>query len=376
MEIAVVIIAYNRTHALKRLLSSVAMAEYPNTETTLVISIDYQNSEQHNEVVQIAMDFEWKYGEKKIIEHQQNLGLRKHVLSCGCLTETYSAIIVLEDDIYVSKQYYNYAHQMLEVYGTDNSVAGISLYSHAWNVNANRPFMPEPSQYDVYLMQFAQSWGQCWNTRMWNGFYGWYRENKDKNIEGEDIPWFVKIWPDSSWLKYCITYTIRTDNFFVYPYYSLSTNFSDSGTHNKIFNTSYQVVLQSTPIQYRIPSLDDSIKYDAFFERIGIANILGLKETDLCVNLYGQKNGGGTMYLLTSKYLPFKILKSYGLYLRPHELNIICNIAGDDFFLYDTSVRNIHKNKRNKMSKVLLYDYKNLTLHKLLCVFKTKLMGR
>ncbi len=363
-NIAVVVVTFNRPHSLNRLLSSIAQAYYPISDIPLIISIDYQDSEAHNEVVKIAEEFEWKYGEKRVIEHKENLGLRKHILSCGCLTEIYSAVIVLEDDIYVSRQYYDYTQQMLDVFVDDEHIAGISLYSHAWNVNANRPFMPEPSGYDVFLMQFAQSWGQCWNVRMWNGFYNWYKDNV--SIDWDDVPIFVRNWPATSWLKYHICYTIKADKYFVYPYFSLSTNFSDLGTHHKICNTSYQIVLQSSPMQYRIPLFDVAVKYDAFFERFGIANILGVKEADLCVDLYGLKNGDGKRYLLTTKNLPFKLLELYGLQLRPHELNVIYKIIGNDIHLYDTA-ENLPLKTRNKNNiKFLMYDYKNYSIRDLI----------
>ena len=376
MNIAIVVIAFNRPESLKRLLSSISRAEYNNDNVTLVISIDYQDSEPHAETLVVAKNFEWMHGEKKIIEHKNNLGLRKHVLSCGCLTETYPAIIMLEDDLFVSKQYYDYAQQMLETYGNSNQISGISLYSHQWNVNVNRPFIPEPSEYDVYLIQFAQSWGQCWNVRMWKEFYKWYQENENNIIEGENIPSFVKNWPKSSWLKYFISYTIKSNKYFVYPYYSLTTNFSDSGTHNKILDASFQVVLQDNRMQYRIPLIDNAIKYDAFFEREDLSQSIGFIKSDLMIDLYGSKRKTNENYILTTKALPFKIIASYGLCLRPHELNIIHNIEGKDIFLYDTAGKVVLKNKRNNNIRILQYDYKNLNFRKLIYLLKDKLISK
>jgi len=39
---------------------------------------------------------------------------------------------------------------------------------------------------------------------------------------------------------------------------------------------------------------------------------------------------------LTVKKLPYKILSSYALQLRPQELNVINSIDGNDILLYDT----------------------------------------
>ena len=104
---AIVIIAYNRLDALKRLLVSVEAAVYPEGEPVpLVISIDRSDSDA---VVKTAEDFGYTHGEKIIIARKERLGLREHVLTCGDLTEKYGSIIVLEDDLFVSPMFYDYA---------------------------------------------------------------------------------------------------------------------------------------------------------------------------------------------------------------------------------------------------------------------------
>ena len=85
MKPAIVVVSYNRPNSLRRLLNSVKSAVYHSNDIRLIISVDYQDSHNHNEVVQLANEFDWVYGEKKIIEHKENLGLKAHVLSCGDL---------------------------------------------------------------------------------------------------------------------------------------------------------------------------------------------------------------------------------------------------------------------------------------------------
>ena len=58
---AIVIIAYNRADSLKRLLSSIARADYSDTsDITLIISIDKGNNE---DVIRAAEDFSWLHGQ-------------------------------------------------------------------------------------------------------------------------------------------------------------------------------------------------------------------------------------------------------------------------------------------------------------------------
>jgi hypothetical protein len=358
MTPAIIIVTYNRPHSLKRVLSSVNNGVYKNDNIPLVISIDYQDSENHNEVIKIANNFEWKYGDKRIIEHKENLGLRNHVISCGNLSEEYGSIIMLEDDVYVSPQFYDYSVQMLEYYHDKDYIAGISLYKHSRNVNVNRPFYPENNGYDVYFLQRAMSWGQCWTYKMWNDFYEWYLENQTLLPEN-DIPRFVSGWPNSSWLKYFIKYVIKRNKYFVYPYESLSTNFGDLGTHNtKEQNNNSQVSLLLNNKTYDMPNFNNTIKYDAFFERIGLEKTLNLQNVSF--DLYGTKeNNNKQRYLFTMEILPYKIMKSYGLNFRPHELNVILDNPGEDIFLYDTEVIG---EKQQKKENQLIFLYDNPTI--------------
>jgi GT2 family glycosyltransferase len=160
---AIVVVTYNRPVSLKRLLSFLSIAIYDSSDVNLIISIDYQASELHNDVIKIARDFNWNYGFKKIIEHKKNLGLKAHVLSCGDLSEEYGAVIVLEDDIVVSPFFYDYALQSLQVYNENINIAGISLYAFEWSQVADRSFLPAPNGSDVFFFKMPNhgaSFGQ------------------------------------------------------------------------------------------------------------------------------------------------------------------------------------------------------------------------
>ncbi len=170
MQLAICIISYNRPESVRRVLSSIDKGFYLSDSVDLIISIDYSGSD---EVERVAAEFNWRFGEKRIIAHKSNLGLRQHVLSCGELTRSYDGLIVLEDDVFVAPSFYLYAKACVERYHTDDTIAGISLYSFAVNYHTMLPFDPLHSDSDVYLMQNAQSWGQVWMPRQWDEFKKW-----------------------------------------------------------------------------------------------------------------------------------------------------------------------------------------------------------
>lgn len=105
------------------------------------------------------------------------------------------------------------------------------------------------------------------------------------------MPLFLASWPATSWLKYHIKYCIEKNKYFVYPYTSFSTCFSDVGVHTKMKETRLQVPLHEGGInQLNFPVFGDpkAAYYDSFFERECLAQHLGIANKDLIVDIYGH----------------------------------------------------------------------------------------
>lgn len=332
MKIGICIIAYNRINSLKRVLLSIENAIYTES-VPLIISIDKSDTDN---VEKYAYNYNWLHGEKRVITHTENLGLRKHVLKCGELLNEFDALIVLEDDVYVAENYFQYAKQCVENFKDNNNIAGISLYSFPINYHNSHPFSPLKSDSDIYLMQNAQSWGQVWMKNQWESFIEWYNLHNEEFSIKPHLPNSICSWPKSSWLKYHTRYCIECNKYFVYPYISLSTCFSEVGAHTN--NTS---TLIQTPLLYgKKEKYNFNYKtiYDSFFENEEIYKILNIQKDNLCIDFYYEKkNRQNKRFWLTRKILPYKIIKSYSLQLKPYELNIIKEIEGHELFLYDTT---------------------------------------
>lgn len=336
MRIAIVCVAYNREDSLQRLLTSLEQASYPEP-VTLIISIDKSNTDA---VERMADRYQWPNGEKRAMKHEKNLGLRAHMLSLGKYLEEFDAIIVLEDDVTVATSFYYYAKACVEKYHDDSRIAGISLYSYATNYQTFMPFTPAKSQYDVYLMNCAMSWGQVWMKPQWESFREWYESHSD-DFCLPHLPDSINRWPKSSWLKYHIRYCIEENKYFVYPYYSLSTNNADLGANFDKPDTTFQTNMPMSLItEFRLPDVDDiEVRYDGFYQPKFIGKYLGIREEDLCVDLFsGKPDCLYKRYLISNRQLPFATIKSYALQLRPIEMNIINQRSGDELWLYDTTV--------------------------------------
>ena len=169
----IVCVAFNRKKSLVRLLKSLDNAKYEE-KVKLIISIDKGDNE---EVVNYANKFQWNYGEKEIIYQEINLGLKKHILKCGDLTEKYGSIILLEDDLYVSPYFYDYAKQAINFYKEDENISQISLYKYPVNNFTKDMFLALEDGSDNFFMTVASSWGQIWTYKQWKDFRKWFRWN-------------------------------------------------------------------------------------------------------------------------------------------------------------------------------------------------------
>ncbi len=334
---AIVMVGYNRVDSISRLLNSVNDAYYPDDNITLIISLD--KSDATDDIVKQVKRIGFKHGQMDIRTYPSRLGLKEHILRCGDLSEEYGSVIILEDDLVVARSYYEYVCQALDYYGDAEELAGISLYSHAWNGYSNYQFTPQKNQYDTYLGQFSITWGQCWTAAQWKRFKEWYYEHKEFVVPNYDVPEQIEYFGENSWGRYYACYVVDRDKYYVMPYTSLSTNYSEPGEHGAVINTAHQVMLMDSDkgYEFRFAPLEQAIRYDMFFERvIRDFKLAGIESDDICFDLNAQhRRVSGKQYLLTlQRYDELELVTSFGLMLRPIEENVLKNVKGEDIFLY------------------------------------------
>lgn len=359
----VVVIGYNRIESLRRLLEAISGAHYQYNDIKLIISLDGGASQN---VIDLANDFDWKYGKKEVVTHDINLGLRKHIIECGNYSVMYDAAIVFEDDILPSPYYYDYATSAVNYYDKEKKVFAISLYSISWIGYCKGEFIPVLTEYDAYFAQMESSWGECFIGKQWKNFEQWYRENENKLEYNKEVPLEIQNWKNS-YCKYIAYYLIEKDLYYVTPYISLTTNCGDAGTHVKIKSTAYQVPMMMGKKEYKFPYYGEAQKYDMFYNNIDIKKYLAktcrIAEKELCLDYYGiRRDYTGYKYCLSTRKLKYHCIKSFGKILRPWEQNIFCNINGSSIYLYDLTRRS-NVRKRTIISDVE-YDLKEISVKK------------
>ena len=152
-NIPIVVVAYDRLHSLKRITDSLLQAEYPQG-AELIISIDRGDNRQ---VLEYADSLSWPFGEKRVIYRPENLGLKRHILCCGDLTQDYDGIILLEDDLVVSPDFYRYAQECFGFIQAQDRIAGAALYNHRLSQLTEKIFEPLEDGFDNWYFRYACS---------------------------------------------------------------------------------------------------------------------------------------------------------------------------------------------------------------------------
>lgn len=353
----IVVVAYRRLHTLKRLLQSIENAIYNIDDITLIISIDQHPD--NGEVIKCAEEFVWKHGNKIVKTHEENMGLRRHIIECGDYSIEYGAAIILEDDEIVAPSYYEYTRCAHDFYISDERITGISLYAHEWNGYAGKKFQPIHKDGDVYFGQFSCSWGQSWSSRQWKNFKAWYADNTEIKKD-ELLPPSMYEWK-KSWGKFFARYMVEHDLYYVMPYKPVATVFGETGTHANKMELDVQIALYWGKDNNNFVPFEDGPHYDMFFENTDLKNILAerhdIQEADICIDLYAlsKRQYGSKRYVLTTRKLNYKILGQYDLNLRPHDMNVLLGMRGKGIYLYDNTIK--ERNKEHRIEDRLEYDF-------------------
>ena len=330
MKPTIVVVAYNRPTALRRLLASLAELR-DVVAVPLVISIDAGGS-QFAYVLAVAEQFKWLFGEKRVIVQERPLGLIDHVFACGDLVDEFGTIMLLEDDLVLSPMAYQYAAAALDFYATDSQIAGISLNALWFHGVTHEPFTPYLDDGDVFFMQIAWFQGQAYTQAQWARFREWRETAVSQILPTDNMHELFQTFPATDWFPLKTKYLVQTNRFYVFPRESLSSNFGDSGTH--VRSTSFfQVPLQTRRSHFRLQPLDTAVAvYNSFQEMLPERlNQLTSRfaDYDFTVDLHGTRSLANihTEFVLTTQTIK-NPLATFGLELRPLEANVIYNQPG------------------------------------------------
>jgi hypothetical protein len=177
-----------------------------------------------------------------MIARSENLGLSASIRSgLDWLFERHERVIVIEDDIFVAPEFYDYARVALAHYADAPQVAGITGLRYPFD---RRGFDGYP--YDTFLSPRFSSWGWAsWRDR-WLSFEFDHavlrralaaRADLRPARAGADMPWMIEraVVDESlggAWDVVCATNMLLHDQYFVTPVWNMVENGGlTEGTH-------------------------------------------------------------------------------------------------------------------------------------------------
>lgn len=255
----IIIFTYNRPQHTRRMLQALESADLAKDSDVYIYSDGAKNAnsiEAVNKVRAIIAE-PWQFNNIKIIERERNLGLAQNVISG--VTEVISKngkVIVLEDDLQISKVGLRYFNDALDVYEKEEKVMEISGYMYPVKDAAKLP--------ETFFFRVANSWG--WAT--WERAWKKYNPNIDELIADFDkekikrfsIDHTENFWKQvkeykagkiNSWaIRWYLT-LFNNNGLALYPRQSMIQNMGTdgSGTHSDA-DTMYHVELSTQAATY------------------------------------------------------------------------------------------------------------------------------
>lgn len=255
----IIIFTYNRPQHTRRMLQALESADLAKDSDVFIYSDGAKNAnsiEAVNKVRAIIAE-PWQFNNIKIIERERNLGLAQNVISG--VTEViskYGKVIVLEDDLQISKVGLRYFNDALDVYEKEENVMEISGYMYPVKDAAKLP--------ETFFFRVANSWG--WAT--WERAWKKYNPNIDELIADFDkekikrfsIDHTENFWKQvneykagkiNSWaIRWYLT-LFNNNGLALYPRQSMIQNMGTdgSGTHSDA-DTMYHVELATQAVTY------------------------------------------------------------------------------------------------------------------------------
>ncbi|MGN0001918.1 MAG: sugar transferase [Sphingobacterium composti] len=269
----IALFTYNRPQHTRKTLQALEQADLAQESELFIFSDGAKNAqavELVNKVRAIIAE-PWNFKKITIIERERNIGLAQNIIAgVTDIVNRYGKIIVLEDDLEISKVGLKYFNDALDVYQDEDKVMEISGYMY--------PVKDADKLPETFFFRVANSWG--WAT--WQRAWKLYNPNIDELIADFDkdkikrfsIDYSENFWKQvkelkagkiNSWaIRWYLT-LFNNDGLALYPRQSMIQNVGTdgSGTHSDS-DTVYHVELATQNIsEFPKEIMENKEAYDA-----------------------------------------------------------------------------------------------------------------
>jgi hypothetical protein len=168
----IVLFTYNRPQHTERTLEALKACDLASESDLIIYSDGVKNEKGGEKVLQTRKIIHATTGFKsiEIIESDKNKGLARSVIEgVTSVIDSYSKVIVLEDDLVVSPNFLAYMNHYLDVYENEEKVISIHGYVYPIEAQSKAPF-------------FIQG-ADCWGWATWKRGWDLFEEDADKLYE-------------------------------------------------------------------------------------------------------------------------------------------------------------------------------------------------
>ncbi len=243
-------------------------------------------------VREIIAQIDWV--EAEIIEHQANQGLSQSIQNgLSYVFKKHETAIVVEDDIKIAPDFYNYAVQALEGYRQDKNVMGITGLRYPFKRDGL-----DAARYDAFFTPRFSSWGWAtWRDRWQRVSFDLEavksaiksKSDFDPSIAGADIPGTIQALLDDNltgcWDVFVLIHMLLNNKLFVWPRYNMVTNTGLlEGSHANGIAPSWKLKWETNPSTgWKLPGhakVDENILRDfrQFFLNISSKEGISMKQ--------------------------------------------------------------------------------------------------
>lgn len=251
-SLAIRILTMNRAEQLAGLLASILSADYEKDRVDVEIHIDYPPKptpvtlRQYNAVQEVAKNFQWRFGELKIVDPGVHRGLIDMWIQPFEPKVEGQVLMVLEDDNELSPVYYQWFKSLLSHLSNseDPRLYGFSLQRQHSVIGLRADQKYSTSFIDLrmdptrlfYRYQLLSSWGTVLFPSHWNAFVKWAADVRKAEPSFQPcIPFFFNnIWylkkPTHIWTIWF--------NYYIYMHglYSMYVNYARYDTDGRYFS--------------------------------------------------------------------------------------------------------------------------------------------
>lgn len=284
----IIIFSYNRKTKLNNLIKSLKKNKEYQYSKIYIYQDFYKSKENEKNIKKVnnTINFVKKIKEKnvKIVFRKKNFGLAKNIiLGVTEIIKMHKRVIVLEDDLIVSKNFLNFMNKAINFYKNKKKVWHIN----GWSFNI---LEINKLEHDNYFLSFPSSWG--WAT--WQDRWKYFKKNSEKIVKKEDPTNIKKFNLNNSYNFFSQIERNRKrtiDTWAIFWYYSIfkKNKLCVYPKKNLVINTGFNKYATNTKIRNRLfinNKLYQANKVIFYFSKIYIENNKILKKIKLKMKLF------------------------------------------------------------------------------------------